>query len=279
MALVVVLVLGAGLAVAALSGSTRATAGPNPAAGSRRACSTCTSSTDRSTSAPGRTSSRRTSTGSRSRPRTAGSSASGRTCVSRTARCRRSTCSTCTTACGPTADAATPRAAVPRAVLRRRRGEDRARAPRGLRLPVPHVRTRGTSTTWSTTSPRSRSQVYLTYDVDFVPATSPQASGMKAVHPIWLDVQNGKVYPVFDVLKGSGHRREVHLSRRRPERAAEEPVHAADRRRAGEDVRASPPRWPLRHVLGLARRSDPDGVHVEGASTTSPRARCRGTCR
>jgi plastocyanin len=46
--------------------------------------------------------------------------------------------------------------------------------------------------------------VYLTYDIDFVPATSPQASGMKAVHPIWLDVQNGEVYPVFDALKGSG---------------------------------------------------------------------------
>src|SRR3979409_1970466 len=30
------------------------------------------------------------------------------------------------------------------------------------------------------------------------------ADGIKDVHPIWLDVQNGKVYPVFDVLKGSG---------------------------------------------------------------------------
>ena len=27
---------------------------------------------------------------------------------------------------------------------------------------------------------------------------------MKDVHPIWMDVQNGSVYPVFDVLKGSG---------------------------------------------------------------------------
>ena len=27
---------------------------------------------------------------------------------------------------------------------------------------------------------------------------------MKDVHPIWLDVQNGKIYPVFDVHKGSG---------------------------------------------------------------------------
>src|SRR6266540_3941502 len=34
--------------------------------------------------------------------------------------------------------------------------------------------------------------VYLTYDVDFVPATSRLASSMKDVHPIWLDVQNGK---------------------------------------------------------------------------------------
>jgi plastocyanin len=47
-------------------------------------------------------------------------------------------------------------------------------------------------------------QASLTYDVDFVPATSPKASQMKDVHPIWLDVQNGKSYPVFDVLKGSG---------------------------------------------------------------------------
>ncbi len=47
-------------------------------------------------------------------------------------------------------------------------------------------------------------QVSLTYDVDFVPATSAKASEMKDVHPVWLDVQNGKVYPVFDVHKGSG---------------------------------------------------------------------------
>ena len=46
--------------------------------------------------------------------------------------------------------------------------------------------------------------VYLTYDVDFVPANSPAAAGMKAVHPIWMDVRNGELYPVFDALKGSG---------------------------------------------------------------------------
>jgi plastocyanin len=47
-------------------------------------------------------------------------------------------------------------------------------------------------------------KVYITYDVDFVPTSSPKAATMKDVHPIWLDVQNGKIYPVFDVLKGCG---------------------------------------------------------------------------
>ncbi len=27
---------------------------------------------------------------------------------------------------------------------------------------------------------------------------------MKPVRPVWMDVQNGKAYPVFDVLRGSG---------------------------------------------------------------------------
>jgi plastocyanin len=47
-------------------------------------------------------------------------------------------------------------------------------------------------------------KVFITYDVDFVAATSPKAATMKDVHPIWLDVENGKVYPVFDALEGSG---------------------------------------------------------------------------
>jgi hypothetical protein len=47
-------------------------------------------------------------------------------------------------------------------------------------------------------------QVYLTYTIDFIPATAPQAEGIRQVRPIWMDVQNGKVYPVFDVPKGAG---------------------------------------------------------------------------
>ena len=46
--------------------------------------------------------------------------------------------------------------------------------------------------------------MWITYDIDFIPADSPLAAGIKPARPIWMDVQNGKTYPVFDVLKGSG---------------------------------------------------------------------------
>jgi plastocyanin len=48
--------------------------------------------------------------------------------------------------------------------------------------------------------------VWITYDVDYVPANSSLGRTMKAVVPIWMDVQNGSAYPVFDVHRGSGGR-------------------------------------------------------------------------
>jgi hypothetical protein len=47
-------------------------------------------------------------------------------------------------------------------------------------------------------------EVYITYAIDFIPADSPLAQGIKPAHPIWMDVENGKTYPVFDAVKGSG---------------------------------------------------------------------------
>ena len=47
-------------------------------------------------------------------------------------------------------------------------------------------------------------QVVITYDMDFVPMTVPAASSIRAARPLWLDVVNGSVYPVFDALRGSG---------------------------------------------------------------------------
>jgi plastocyanin len=45
--------------------------------------------------------------------------------------------------------------------------------------------------------------IWITYDLDVIP-TSSAPSTMKAVTPIWMDVQDGNRYPVFDVMKDSG---------------------------------------------------------------------------
>jgi plastocyanin len=47
-------------------------------------------------------------------------------------------------------------------------------------------------------------QVYMVYQIDFVPNGSAAARGMRAVRPIWTDVRKGNLYPVFNVRKGSG---------------------------------------------------------------------------
>jgi plastocyanin len=48
-------------------------------------------------------------------------------------------------------------------------------------------------------------RVYITYDIDFIPQSSPAAAGIRTVHPIWMDVQDHHIYPVFDVHRYSGH--------------------------------------------------------------------------
>ena len=50
----------------------------------------------------------------------------------------------------------------------------------------------------------NRMKLYITYDVDFVPARSPTGRRMQPVRPVWMDVENGGSYPVFDVKRGSG---------------------------------------------------------------------------
>jgi len=46
--------------------------------------------------------------------------------------------------------------------------------------------------------------LYITYTVDFIPDTAPQAAGITPARPIWMDVERGSIYPVFDVHRGSG---------------------------------------------------------------------------
>jgi hypothetical protein len=47
-------------------------------------------------------------------------------------------------------------------------------------------------------------KVFITYDIDFVPKSSPAAASIKPLHPIWMDVEAHHIYPVFDVKRGSG---------------------------------------------------------------------------
>jgi hypothetical protein len=46
--------------------------------------------------------------------------------------------------------------------------------------------------------------VWITYDVDFVPARTELGRELRPVRPVWMDVRNGEAYPVFDVHRGSG---------------------------------------------------------------------------
>ena len=44
----------------------------------------------------------------------------------------------------------------------------------------------------------------IRYTIDFIPDSDPAAADVKQVEPIWMDVEGGRIYPVFDVLKNSG---------------------------------------------------------------------------
>jgi plastocyanin len=48
--------------------------------------------------------------------------------------------------------------------------------------------------------------VFITYDLDFIPADSPAAAGMREVRTLWMDVMGLQPYPVFDVHKRAGGR-------------------------------------------------------------------------
>src|SRR5687768_9474132 len=53
----------------------------------------------------------------------------------------------------------------------------------------------------------SPEDVYITYDLDFIPADSAAAAGMREARTTWLDVTGPpQPYPVFDVHKGAGGR-------------------------------------------------------------------------
>ena len=49
--------------------------------------------------------------------------------------------------------------------------------------------------------------VYLTYEIDFIPATAPQAKTIIPVKTQWIDAEGGSAYPVFDAKRSQGDSR------------------------------------------------------------------------
>jgi plastocyanin len=52
----------------------------------------------------------------------------------------------------------------------------------------------------------SRDEVYITYEMDFLPLSDPAAASYKSVQTLWGDVMGGVAYPVFDAIKRTGGR-------------------------------------------------------------------------
>lgn len=46
--------------------------------------------------------------------------------------------------------------------------------------------------------------LYFEYTLDFVPDSASEAADIVRARPIWMDVENGRIYPVFDVWRDSG---------------------------------------------------------------------------
>src|SRR5437764_1174008 len=48
--------------------------------------------------------------------------------------------------------------------------------------------------------------VYITYDLTFLPDSDPAAAAMKPVRTLWLDVAGLRAYPVFDARRQWGRK-------------------------------------------------------------------------
>lgn len=83
--------------------------------------------------------------------------------------------------------------------------------------------------------------VYVTYDIDYVPADPAEAAGIKRAVPLWLDVMNNRqpTMPIFNVQRGYGH-----YSRKYKRRVCTFPLErCADFDPYGQTQPAEPPGW------------------------------------
>ena len=102
-------------------------------------------------------------------------------------------------------------------------------------------------------------EVWMVYEIDFIPKTSPRRAASSRSRPIWMDVENGSLYPVFNVEKGAGQKGVFTLperpARRLRQRPQAERVDLRPQRRAGGHGRPSASRRPAHRPLGAAPRA------------------------
>ncbi|MCB0870022.1 MAG: hypothetical protein KDB52_04245 [Solirubrobacterales bacterium] len=114
--------------------------------------------------------------------------------------------------------------------------------------------------------------LYITYQIDFVPETSPAAEGMRGVRPIWMDVVNPNPYPVFDTYKGSGGKDGKIVW---PYEAKEDPYKDGIKRNLWTVDRDGVMVWSVGHVHtgGLATDLylNRDGAKYEGPKCPKPK--------
>ena len=94
-------------------------------------------------------------------------------------------------------------------------------------------------------------QVYVTWDIDFVPASSPAAADIREVQPLWLDVGEG-AYPVFDAQRGWGKRGRYTFP---------DDARGAERRKIGSSQRITMPEDVT--LVAAGGHVHPGGLHVD----------------
>ncbi|MEY3361854.1 MAG: hypothetical protein RL531_1573 [Actinomycetota bacterium] len=121
-------------------------------------------------------------------------------------------------------------------------------------------------------------KVWITYAIDFIPATSKVASSITPARPVWMDIQNGEIYPVFDALKGSGTDGTYTYPDQEPDPYAKQASAANPPGRRG--FRPSAPKnvWTVdadQTVIATAGHLHPGGLHndlyVTRAGATAPK--------
>jgi plastocyanin len=122
-------------------------------------------------------------------------------------------------------------------------------------------------------------KVWMTYDLDFIPATSKAAQSITPASPVWMDIQNGQIYPVFDAIKGAGTKGTYTYPDQEPDAYAKQASAATPPGRRG--FRPSAPRnvWTVdqdRTIIATAGHLHPGGLrndlYVTRAGATAPKA-------